>query len=97
MFVRCFSSYVDQIANLLSILRSSEHIQNAEDVVDMTGPCVDYIEESAQGTLLTSQRAKRELLEAFAVDVSQFSVVVVIEDESGIYISSLVLHSNYPK
>lgn len=89
MFVHCLSSYVDQTANLLSILQlSAEHFQSTEDVVDMIGPCMDFIKESAQGTL-TSQRTRRELLEAFVVDVSQFSVVLVIENESGIYISFL--------
>lgn len=92
MFVRCFSSYLDRIASLLSILQSS-----TEDNVRISGLNSDCIEESAQGALLASQKDKKQLLEVLIAHVSQLSLILVFDNESGTYIPFFVLHNNYPK
>ncbi|GAY42809.1 hypothetical protein CUMW_069730 [Citrus unshiu] len=78
MFVRCFSSYLNYIASLLSILQSS-----TEDNVHISGANSDCIEESAQGRLLASRKDKEQLLEVLTAHVSQLSLILVFYDESG--------------
>lgn len=92
MFVSCFSSYLNYIASLLSILQSS-----TEDNVHISGANSDCIEESAQGRLLASRKDKEQLLEVLTAHVSQLSLILVFYDESGICIHFFVLHNNYPK
>ncbi|GLT39068.1 hypothetical protein SLA2020_132760 [Shorea laevis] len=78
MLVQCFASYHHRLASSLSILLpTSKGEGKAEYHNDhVTG-------EHAQHTPVTSQPMKWGVLEAFSIDVSQFSLDLVIEDESG--------------
>lgn len=71
MFAQCFASYLRFMKNLLSIIKSSvKQGANAQPV--------------AQETQHTTQQCKWELPEASTINVSQFSLVLVAEDDSGI-------------
>ncbi|KAK3223293.1 hypothetical protein Dsin_010318 [Dipteronia sinensis] len=84
MFVCCFFLYLDRFANLLSILQTfAKHVENDEHGVDMTRPNNNFVEGSRQEILPTSCKAKRGSLEAFTVDMSKFSLVLVIDVEDG--------------
>ncbi|XVF17781.1 hypothetical protein REPUB_Repub10bG0153200 [Reevesia pubescens] len=77
MFIRCFASYLHHIKNVLSIVQSTaKNMQRAAHDDDHS------VGGHAQEMLLTSQQVKREPLEAFNLDVSQFSLVLVGESES---------------
>ncbi|KAI9166047.1 hypothetical protein LWI28_025262 [Acer negundo] len=84
MFVCCFSLYLDRFANLLSILQTfAKHDENDKHGVDMTRPNNYFVEGSRQEILPTSCKAKRGSLEAFTLDMSKFSLVLVIDVEDG--------------
>ncbi|XVE87220.1 hypothetical protein DITRI_Ditri18aG0098600 [Diplodiscus trichospermus] len=77
MFIQCFASYLHHIKNVLSVVQSiSKSMQRAECDDDHS------IGGHAQEMVLTSQQVKQELVEAFNLDVSQFSLVLVGESES---------------
>ncbi|BBH07848.1 Protein of unknown function D, partial [Prunus dulcis] len=83
-FVNCFASYLHCFANLLSGLQSSdEHIEEAEISVDTTRPNDHSVQEYMQETHCTSQQAQITQMEAFILNISHFSCVLVIEDEHG--------------
>ncbi|KAK9285530.1 hypothetical protein L1049_024725 [Liquidambar formosana] len=86
MLVRCFASYHHCVTNILSVVPSSEkNCEEAEPGVNMTEVNDNSIERDPQGRLNTSQQAKWEMLEAFTMDLTQFSLVLVVEDESGAF------------
>ncbi|KAI5581654.1 hypothetical protein BDE02_07G032300 [Populus trichocarpa] len=70
MFFRCVVSYLQRIKHLLSIISSS--VKQAENA-----------ENEAQETLHMTRQTKWEWLEASTIDVSQFSLTLVVEDGSG--------------
>ncbi|XVF61920.1 hypothetical protein PTKIN_Ptkin08bG0173700 [Pterospermum kingtungense] len=77
MFVHSFTSYLHHIKNVLSIEQSiSKNMQRAEHDDDHS------VGECAQEMALTSQQVKQEAMEAFNLDVSQFSLLLVGESES---------------
>lgn len=78
MFFRCVVSYLQRIKHLLSIISSS--VKQAENA-----------ENEAQETLHMTRQTKWEWLEASTIDVSQFSLTLVVEDGSGI-VSFLFLY-----
>lgn len=78
MVVECFVSYLYRLSTILS--SSPENSKDKENAEFYTNHCAG---ELAQHVPLTSQQAKWEVLEAFTLDMSQFSLVLVIEDESG--------------
>ncbi|XP_022751328.1 uncharacterized protein LOC111300016 isoform X3 [Durio zibethinus] len=83
MLVQCSASYVHHIKNVLSIVQStSKNVQRAEHDGD------HFV--GGHEILLASQQVKRELPEAFNLDVSQFSLVLVVESESS-HIQEFVL------
>jgi hypothetical protein len=97
MFIRCLASYLHCFTNLLSVAQSSDkHIGKAEHDMDMTRLNDHSVRGHAQETHCASQQAKMQLMEAFIIDVSRFSLVLGIEDESGICLPSLVLSYNHP-
>lgn len=71
VFHRCFSSYLHHIEHLLSIIRSS--VKNIESV-----------EYKAEETPCMTRQIKWEIPDASIIDVSQFSLTLVVEDDSGI-------------
>lgn len=88
-FVNCFASYLHCFANLLSGLQSSnERIEEAEISADTTRPNDHSVQEYMQETHCTSQQAQITQTEAFILNISHFSCVLVIEDEHGICICS---------
>jgi hypothetical protein len=98
MFIRCLASYIRCVTNLLSVAQSSDkHIGKAEHDADMTRLNDHSVRGYAQETHCASQQAKKQLMEAFMLDVSGFSLVLVIEEESGICLPSLVLSYNCAK
>lgn len=98
MFVRYFSSYVDRFSDMISTVQSStNHFENAKQDEDRTEPSNDLIEDSAQRTHITSQEPERALLETFTINVAQFSLVFVFEEEFGTSDTSFVLHRTYPE
>lgn len=81
--VCCFASYLHCVTNIISIISSSEKLAEIDEPsVNMTEPNDNHVEEYAQGMHNTSQQAKWELLEAFTMDLSQCSLVLVFQDES---------------
>ncbi|KAH0971337.1 hypothetical protein GBA52_023493 [Prunus armeniaca] len=83
-FVNCFASYLHCFTNLLSGLQSSdEHIEEAEISVDTTRPNDHSVQEYMQETHCTSQQAQITQMEAFILNISHFSCVLMIEDEHG--------------
>lgn len=82
-FIRFFDSYLHCLSNIVSAVHSFDvNTEKEEHDVDMTGLDVqcgkDYIQERH-----TPPQAKREHKEALILDVSQFSIVLLIEDEKG--------------
>ncbi|KAK6258440.1 hypothetical protein SCA6_012914 [Theobroma cacao] len=76
MFVQCFASYIHCLKNVICIVQSTaKHMQRAER--DDNHPVGGHAQEMP----LTSQQGKRQLPEAFNLDLSQFSLVLV-ESES---------------
>ena len=75
MFFRCVVSYLHRIKRFLSIINSS----------------VKQAENEAQETLHMTRQTKWEWPEASTVDMSQFSLILVVEDGSGI-VSFLFLY-----
>ncbi|CAK7339468.1 unnamed protein product [Dovyalis caffra] len=71
MFHQCVVLYLHRIKNLLSVISSS--VKQAENA--------GY---EAQETLHTTRQTKWEWPEASTIDVSQFSITLVVEDGSGI-------------
>lgn len=91
MFVQCFSSYLHHIKNLSSIEQSiSKNMQRAEHDDDHS------VGEHAQEMVFSSQQVNQEAVEAFNLDISQFSLVLVGESESCKNILSLVGFFHYP-
>ncbi|KAM1156496.1 hypothetical protein ACFX2B_026994 [Malus domestica] len=83
-FINCFASYRLCFANLVSGLRlSDEHIEEAAVSVDMTRQNNHCIDEYMQEAHCTSPHAKNTQMEAFILNLSQFSCALVIEDENG--------------
>ncbi|XP_042974875.1 uncharacterized protein LOC122306512 isoform X1 [Carya illinoinensis] len=83
MFTRCFASYLHCATHLFSLTQSSaEHKEKSLRDVSGTQPNDNSVKEHAQKTLYASLQAKKQLIEAFLIDVSQFSLVLVVEDES---------------
>ena len=78
MFFRCVASYLHHIKHLVSIISSS--VKQAENA-----------EYKAQETLHMTRQTKWEWPEASTVDMSQFSLILVVEDGSGI-VSFLFLY-----
>lgn len=76
MFFRCVVSYLHRIKHLLSIISSS--VKQAENA-----------EYKAQENM--TRQTKWEWPEASTVDMSQFSLILVVEDGSGI-VSFLFLY-----
>ncbi|XP_058010533.1 uncharacterized protein LOC110658088 isoform X2 [Hevea brasiliensis] len=70
MFVRCFVSYLHSFAKLLSIIKT-------------TVKQVDNSEHEAQEIPRATLQPVWELPEASSIDVSQFSLIFIIEDDSG--------------
>lgn len=98
MFTRCFASYLHCATHLFSLTQSSaEHKEKSLRDVSGTQPNDNSVKEHAQKTLYASLQAKKQLIEAFLIDVSQFSLVLVVEDESSICSSTLVISYNYGK
>ncbi len=98
MFIRWFASYLHCARNLISVtLSSDKNIKKAEHEVDVTRLDDHFVKEHAQEIAYAPRQGKKELLEAFMIDVSQFSLVLVIEDESSMLPSSpsLVISYNY--
>lgn len=92
MFARCFASYLHCVTNILSPIQSSDrHIEKAEQDVDMSALNDHSVNEHAQKIPYTSRQAKQQMMEAFTIDVSQFSLVLMIEDESGICSPTLLI------
>lgn len=78
MLVQCFASYHHRLASSLSILLPTSKGEGKAEYHN------DHVtEEHAQHTPVTSQPTKWGVLEAFSIDVSQFSLDLVIENESG--------------
>ncbi|XP_065873049.1 uncharacterized protein [Euphorbia lathyris] len=71
-FVQCFTSYRDCIVNHLSIINSSTKL-------------VEKAEYEAQEILHATQQPEWKLPESFTIDVSQFSLILIIEDDYGCY------------
>lgn len=95
-FIRCLASYLRCVTNLLSFAQSSDkHIGKAEHDADMTRLNDHSVRGYAQETHCASQQARKQLMEAFIIDVSAFSLVLVIKEESGICLPSLVLSYNH--
>ncbi|KAF2295130.1 hypothetical protein GH714_031616 [Hevea brasiliensis] len=70
MFVRCFVSYLHSFAKLLSIIKTTvKQVENSE--------------HEAQEIPRATLQPVWELPEASSIDVSQFSVIFIIEDDSG--------------
>ncbi|RVX23526.1 hypothetical protein CK203_000235 [Vitis vinifera] len=80
----CFASYACCITDLLSVMSSSlKHIEKTEHSPNMARLDDLSIEEHVQETLSTSQQVRWALFEAFTMGISQISIVLVAEDESG--------------
>lgn len=87
----CFASYACCITDLLSVMSSSlKHIEKTEHSPNMARLDDLSIEEHVQETLSTSQQVRWALFEAFTMGISQISIVLVAEDESGMCITSLL-------
>lgn len=72
MFAQCFVLYLHRIANLLSIIKTSvKEVENSE--------------HEAQERTHARLQPLWELPEASSIDVSQFSLIFIIEDDSGIH------------
>ncbi|XP_059458026.1 uncharacterized protein LOC132187653 isoform X3 [Corylus avellana] len=83
-FIHCSASYLRCVTNLLSFAQSSDkHIGKAEHDMDMTRLNDHSVRGYAQETHCASQQARKQLMEAFIIDVSAFSLVLVIKEESG--------------
>ncbi|XP_030975280.1 uncharacterized protein LOC115995020 isoform X2 [Quercus lobata] len=84
MFVRWLVLYLYCVRNLISVIQSSDqNIKKAEHEEDVTRLDDHFVKDNAQEMPCASRHGKKELLEAFIIDVSQFSLVLVIEDGSG--------------
>lgn len=84
MFVRWLALYLHCVRNLISVTQSSDkNIKKAEHEEDVSRLDDHFVKDNAQEMPCASQHGKKELLEALIIDVSQFSLVLVIEDESG--------------
>lgn len=84
-FINCFASYRLCFGNLVSCLQSSdEHIEEAAVSVHMTRQNNHCIDEYMQEAHCTSPHAKITQMEAFILNLSQFSCALLIEDENGI-------------
>ncbi|OMO56804.1 hypothetical protein CCACVL1_26268 [Corchorus capsularis] len=84
MFVQFFASYLHQIENVLAIVQSTaRHIQNA-------GRNDGSVGGNAREMRITPQQVEEKVPEAFSLDFSQFSLVLVCESESS-HIRELVL------
>ncbi|WCJ31023.1 hypothetical protein M5689_012541 [Euphorbia peplus] len=71
-FSQCIASYRDCIVNHLSIINSSTKL-------------VENAEYEAQEILHATQQPDWKLPESFTTDVSQFSLILIMEDDSGCY------------
>lgn len=83
-FIRCFAAYHYCVSNVLSTVQLfNGNVEKTESDVDMAGlddQCVkEYIHETPDAPPL----AKREHMEGFTLDVSQFSTALLIEDGQG--------------
>ncbi|KAF3438866.1 hypothetical protein FNV43_RR17141 [Rhamnella rubrinervis] len=83
-FIRFFASYLHFLSNIISTVHSFDgNTEKEERDVDMTGLDIQCVKDYIQETLHTPPQAEREHKEAFILDVSQFSIVLLIEDEKG--------------
>ncbi|XP_050206496.1 uncharacterized protein LOC126656072 [Mercurialis annua] len=70
MLVRCFSSYMHRLSNLLFLMKSSvEQVENAE--------------YEAQGIVHVTEHPGSELPEMSSIDLCQFSLILAVEDDTG--------------
>ncbi|KAM4118037.1 hypothetical protein ACB094_02G170500 [Castanea mollissima] len=84
MFVHWLALYLHCVRNLISVIQSSDKIiKKAEHEEDVSRLDDRFVKDNGQEMPCASQHGKKEMLEAFKIDVSQFSLVLVIEDESG--------------
>ncbi|XP_059638646.1 uncharacterized protein LOC132280907 isoform X2 [Cornus florida] len=80
MFVQWCASFSRCIRNLLHVLPSTQKDIIAETVEDV----VILDAQPSQGTQNTFPQVQWEQLELFTIDVSQFSLILVAADESGL-------------
>ena len=90
----CFASYACCIWDLFSVMSSSlKHIEKTEHSPNMARLDDLSPEEYVQETPSISQQVRWTLFEAFTIGISQFSIVLVAEDEAGMCISLLLFHT----
>lgn len=98
LFTQCFASYLHCATHLFSFIQSSDEGKEKSERDESGTPPNDNSDKNhVQETLYASQQAKKPLIKAFIIDVSQFSLVLVIEDESSICSFTLVISYNYCK
>lgn len=87
----CFASYASYITELLVMSSSLKNIVQTEHSWNMARLDGLSNEDYVQGTLNTSQQIRWAEFEAFTIGISQFSIVIVAEDESSmLFIISLL-------
>ncbi|KAJ7952893.1 Vacuolar protein sorting-associated protein [Quillaja saponaria] len=83
-FVCHFSSYLHCVSNIISAVRPSDkHILKADGDLSTINLNNHLTEVEARESLCTSQHDEGDFLNAVAVDVSKFSLALVLENESG--------------
>lgn len=84
-FINCFHKYYHAIGSLLSLLQfSDQQDKKGQEMAEIT-----RLEENATDNMVDKTtdyllRVKGKLLEAFILNVSNISLVLVVNDESGI-------------
>ncbi|XP_022132801.1 uncharacterized protein LOC111005570 isoform X3 [Momordica charantia] len=84
LFINCFNSYYRAIGSLLSVLQfSHQQDKKAQEMVEITR-LEDTAADNVVGETTDSfLRVKWKLLEVFMLNVSNISLVLLIENESG--------------